>query len=314
VARRTLTDKVVLITGASQGVGFAAAEAFAQAGCDVALVARGKAGLERAAERVRAHGREALVLPGDVTDQAKMHKAVGRTVERLGSLDVLVPNAAAPVFGPFNRVSKEQFDRTVDVTFGGYVNVIRAALPELERSKGVIVATGSINSMNPLPTWSAYCAAKFAQRGFLHTLRLELAAQGSEVEVALGHPGQIDTPVWETATTATGTLPRKPPEGYTPEAVAAALVGLARNPRPEVTIGLEAKAISSVWQLSRPLGDLLWQIVYHYNLSGREPISDEGALFRATSRGVASNGIPFSRPSLTAPLRLALAPLRLLTR
>jgi NAD(P)-dependent dehydrogenase (short-subunit alcohol dehydrogenase family) len=311
---RSLDGKVALITGASQGVGFAAAEAFAAAGCDVAVVARGKAGLDKSAARVRRYGRRAVVLPADVTDQEEMDAAVGRCVAELGALDVLVPNAAATVFGPFDQVSKEQFDKVVDVTFHGYVNVIRAGLPQLQRSGGVVVATGSINSKLPLPTWTSYCAAKWAQRGFLHSLRLELEAQGSPVDVAIAHSGQVNTPVWETTTTATGVLPRKPPEGYRPEVIAAELVELARNPRPEVTVGLEAKVIESMWQVARPLGDLFWKIVYHYNLSGRDEISDTGALLRATSRGVAEDGLPVSRPSLTRPLRVALSPLKLLQR
>lgn len=306
MSKRDLSGKVVLITGASQGVGFAAAEAFAAAGADVAVVARGKAGLEKAAAKVREHGRRALVLPGDVSDQAKMHEVVGRCVEELGALDVLVPNAAATIFGPFDRVPAEEFDKVVDVTFKGYVNVIRAALPHLQRAHGSIVATGSINSMNPLPTWSSYCSAKWAQRGFLHTLRLELEAQGSPVKVCLAHPGQIDTPVWETTRTATGVLPRKPPEGYTPQTIADALVGLAISPKPEIVIGLEAKAIGSVWPIAQPVGDLLWKVVYHYNLTGRQETSDTGALLQATSRGIAQDGMKFARDSVTLPLRLLL--------
>src|SRR4051812_28338736 len=156
----SLEDKVVLITGASSGVGFAAAEAFARAGADVALLARRKPDLERAARRVRAHGRRALVVPTDVTDRDAVAAAVPRTVDELGGLDVLVLAAAATVFGTFEEVDPDAFQRVVDVTFGGTVNCVRAALPELERSGGTILAVGSLMSKLPLPTFSSYAAAK----------------------------------------------------------------------------------------------------------------------------------------------------------
>lgn len=305
-----LDGKVVLITGASSGVGFAAAREFARAGADVALLARGRDGLERAAATARACGRRALVLPADVTDQDALDAAVARTEAELGKLDVLVPNAAATIFGRFEDVGKADFDRVVDATFLGVVNVVRAALPALKRTRGVIVATGSLNAKAPLPTWSSYAAAKFAERGFLHTLRLEQQAQGTGVRVGIVHPGAIDTPVWENTATAKGLLPRRPPEGYRPRVIARALVAMADRPRPEVTIGAEAVALDALWTHARPAGDLVWRTVYHYYLSGHREGSDAGALWEAAGRGLGTGGL-IGRPSLWAPIRMALVPTQL---
>lgn len=306
-----LDGKVVLITGASSGVGFAAAEAFAKAGADVAVLARSREGLELAAERVRAQGSRALVLPVDLSDTDELIKAVDRVEAELGALDILVPNAATTMFGRFEDVTKEQFDRVVHVTFLGVVDVVRAALPALKRSQGVIAATGSLNAKAPLPTWTSYCASKFAERGFLHTLRLEQEAEGTGVRIGIVHPGAIDTPVWDNTPTATGVLPRRPPEGYKPEVVARALVAMAANPRPEAVIGAEAVALDLLWSRVRPVGDVVWRTVYHYNLSGKRPGSDRDALWHAAGKGITSSSGMIGRPSLWAPIRMAALPAQL---
>jgi NAD(P)-dependent dehydrogenase (short-subunit alcohol dehydrogenase family) len=307
-------SKRVLLTGASSGVGLAAARAFADAGCDLALVARHPGGLDVAAQVVRGRGRRAVVLPCDVSDQDAVDAAVAAAERGLGGIDVVVANHAAPVFGPFDRVSKRDFDRCIDVTFLGTVNLARAALPALERSHGVFVATGSINGRIPLPTFSSYSAAKHALRGFMNSLRIELRAQGSPVRVALLAPGAIDTPFWRHATSATGKQPRLPPEGYQPYVIAKGLVELAHNPRPEVTIGAEGKAIELWWRLFRPGGDLLLRAVHHWYLSGRKPAPEPNALWEPRGEGWEETGPMIGRPSLTAPLRWKLRAPRLLRR
>lgn len=303
---------VVLITGASSGVGAAAAEAFAAAGHDVALIARSQDGLETVAERVRDLGQQALVLPCDVTDVEGLETAVQRTEDELGSLDVLVLNAAITVFGPFKEVPAEDFERVVQVTFLGAVNTTRVALPALERAGGVIVGVGSLNSRVPLPAWSSYCAAKHAERGFLNTLAIELKAQQSPVQVAQLHPGQINTPVWTDTHSVTGELPRRPPEGYAPEAVAEALVTLSRDPRPETLFGLEAIALDRLWRTVRPVGDAVMTAIFHYFQSGnRKDQGDLDALRDAVGKGVVRDGFLLQRPSVSSVARGLISAARL---
>jgi NAD(P)-dependent dehydrogenase (short-subunit alcohol dehydrogenase family) len=303
----SLEDRVVLITGASSGVGFAAAEAFARAGADVALLARTADKLEEAAEGVRRHGREALVVPTDITDREAVDRAVERTVQELGGIDVLVLSAASTVFGTFEEVDPDAFDRVVAVTFTGTVNCVRAALPALERRAGVVLAVGSLMTKVPLPTFTSYAAAKHAERGFLNSLRVELLARSSGVQVAMVHPGSIDTPVWESTETATGELPRKPP-GQPPELVAEALVAAARDPRPESTFGADTVAIEWLWQYFRPAGDLLLAAVHHYYRSGGSPKSDAAAALDAVIGAIKSDALP--RPSVGGAVRVATTPLR----
>ena len=309
-----MDGKRVLLTGASSGVGLAAARAFADAGCDLALVARHPGGLDVAAQVVRARGRRAVVLPCDVADQEAVDAAVAAAERELGGIDVVVANHAAPVFGPFDRVPKRDFDRCVEVTFLGTVNVARASRPALERTQGVFVATGSLMSKVPLPAFSSYAAAKHALRGFLNSWRVELRAQRSPVRVALLNPGSIDTPFWRHATSVTGKQPRLPPEGYQPSVIAQGLVELARNPRPEVTIGAEGKAIELLWRSFRPGGDLLLRAVYRWYMSGRKPAREPNALWEPRGEGWEETGPMLGRPSLTAPLRWKLRAPKLLRR
>jgi NAD(P)-dependent dehydrogenase (short-subunit alcohol dehydrogenase family) len=311
---RDLTGMSVLVTGASSGVGFAAAEAFARAGCDVAVSARGVDGLNKAAKRVRAHGRRALVVPADVTDRDAVQAAVDRTVEEFGSLDILCLNSAITVFGPFETVEADDFDRVVDVTLGGTVNVVRSALPALERSAGTVVVTGSLMSKIPLPTFSSYAAAKHGERGFFNSLRAELIAKRSPVQISMVHPGAINTPVWDHTPSATGHLPRKPPEAYTPQTIATALVAMAREPRPEITVGAEAKALEYLFDYARGFSDLVFAAMYHYFMSGKRPKeSDLNSLWDALGKGTQGT-VPLPRPSLTLPIRVAALPLRALLR
>jgi NAD(P)-dependent dehydrogenase (short-subunit alcohol dehydrogenase family) len=297
-----LSGKRVLVTGASSGIGVAAAEAFARAGAVVALTARSPDGLEAAAARVRAYGGAAHVVVADLGERAQAERAVREAVEALGGLDVLVPNAAAMVFGRFAEAAPEDFERTMDVTFRGAVDVIRAALPHLERTGGAIVATGSIAAKIPLPGFSSYASAKHALRGFLGSLRVELLEQGSPVTVSMVHPGPVDTPLWGRLTSATGSLPRNPPDLYAPEEVARALVAAAARPRPEFTVGLEARLIDVLFQVAQPLADRVLVLVGKYYAGGKEPAPSPGGLWQPSGRGEAAGG-HHGRPSLWSRLR-----------
>jgi NAD(P)-dependent dehydrogenase (short-subunit alcohol dehydrogenase family) len=292
-----------LITGASSGVGAAAARLFAAAGYDVAVLARSEPGLEKVAAVVRGHGAQALVLPVDVTDQPAIDDAVARVEREWGGIDVVVSNIAAMAFGPFADVPKADFDRTVEVTFIGTVNLIRAALPALERTGGTLVITGSINAFAPLPGFSAYAASKSALRSFVRSLRIEQRARGSRVRIAIVNPGAIDTPVWRSVTSATGRLPRTPPQGYRADAIAAALVAVAARPRKEMVVGAEAKFWQTVWRL-RPLDDVVLGLVFRWYMSGRKP-ARENPLWEGSGDGSESGPI-VGRPSLWGPIRVKL--------
>src|SRR5215207_321080 len=250
-----LHGKRILLTGASSGIGLAAVERFAREGADLALIARGEAALSEAASVAREHDVQAHVFPVDLADRDATSHAVAAAAEVLGGLDVVVSNAGAVSFGHFLEVDADDFDRTLAVTFTGAVNLIRAALPELRASHGVIVATSSIMATMPLPAFSSYAAAKHALRGFLNTLQIEEREQQTGVRVAMVSPGPIDTPIYERASSGTGRRPAILPDAYSPETVAAALVEATLAPRHEHVVGGVSKLVDLLYRHVRPVGE-----------------------------------------------------------
>src|SRR6266516_2546772 len=166
---------VVVVTGASAGVGRAAVRRFAEEGARVGLLARDQDGLRAVAAEVEAAGGRALAVPTDVADPEAV-EAAARAVEReLGPIDVWVNNAMASVFAPFMEVSPEEFEQVTDVTYLGFVHGTRSALRRmLPRNRGVIVQVGSALAYRGIPLQSAYCGAKHAVQGFTSSVRCEL--------------------------------------------------------------------------------------------------------------------------------------------
>ena len=315
---RRLQGRRAILTGASSGVGLAAAELFAREGADLILLARSKPGLAEAERVAREHGVEAHAISVDLGDRGATNKAVERAIARLGGLDLVVLNAAVTAFGHFAEVPAEDFDRVVAVTFGGPVDIVRAALPALRESRGTIVATGSLNARVPLPAFSSYSASKHALRGFLNTLRVEEIEQGSGVQVAQVHPGPVDTPVIERSTSATGFRPRRPPDAYRAGVVAQALVEAAVRPRAETVLGGETRLVDAAFGPARPAVERLLMTIDRWYRTGTEPAPDRGSLWAPQDHPSISGGMP-GRDSLvgwtmlgrrmlprpTTPLRLA---------
>src|SRR5215207_9291141 len=220
-----------LVTGASSGIGAAAAELLAGEGADVALLARGD-GLSEVARRVEAAGGRAVELRADVGDREALERAIADGVSELGGLDVAIVAAAAGAFGRFDEMPAEDFDRCVEVTFGGAVDTIRAVLPPLERSGGTLVVIGSAVDTVALPLMAPYVAAKQALDGFLESLRAELRAQGSSVTLSVVRPGPVDSPFWRHLSNPRElTPPELPPlVSYTADTVARVVVRCAVEP------------------------------------------------------------------------------------
>ena len=178
--------RVVVITGASAGVGRATAQAFAREGASIGLIARGRAGLEGARRDVEALGGRALVLPLDVADANAIEEAAAEVEKSLGPIDVWVNVAMASVFSPIKKMTAEEFKRVTEVTYLGYVYGTLAALKRmLPRDKGVIIQVGSALAYRGIPLQAAYCASKHAIQGFCDSLRCELLHDKSDVRVTM---------------------------------------------------------------------------------------------------------------------------------
>ncbi|HTL70152.1 MAG TPA: SDR family oxidoreductase [Candidatus Eisenbacteria bacterium] len=235
---RPFEDRVVVITGGSAGVGRAAALAFARQGARVALLARGKIGLEAAREELSLRGTRAIAIEVDVADEAVVELAAERIEEELGPIDVWVNNAMAAVFAPFLEIDPTEFRRVTEVCYLGTVHGTLAALKRMKpRGRGVIVQVGSALAYRSIPLQSAYCGAKHAVRGFTDSLRSELLREGSGVKLTMVQLPAINTPQFDWGANRTDRRPRPVPPIFQPEVAARAILWAARHPRRELIVG-----------------------------------------------------------------------------
>ncbi len=230
MARRR--SRVVVVTGASAGVGRATARAFGARGDSVALLARGEAGLAAAADEVEAAGGRAMVIPVDVADHREVEDAARRVEEELGPIDVWVNVAFVGVFAPFNQISPDEFRRVTEVTYLGYVFGTRAALDRmLPRNHGTIVQVGSALAYRAIPLQSGYCGAKHAIKGFTESLRCELLHRRSAVHVTMVQLPAMNTPQFDWVLSRLPHRPQPVPPIYQPEVAARTVVFAAGHPR-----------------------------------------------------------------------------------
>ena len=229
---RSPHPQVVAVTGASGGIGRATAVAFGARGAKVALLARGSAGLEAAADEVRAAGGQPLVVEVDVADAEAVEAAVDTVERELGPVDVWVNVAFTSVFAPFDEIAPDEFRRVTEVAYLGYVYATMAILPRMkQRGAGTIVHVGSALAYRGIPLQTAYCGAKHAIQGFHEALRCELLHEKSPVHVTMVQMPAVNTPQFRWVLSR---LPRKPqpvPPIYEPQVAARAVLYAADHPK-----------------------------------------------------------------------------------
>ena len=228
----TAQAPVVVVTGASGGVGRAVAVAFGKRGARVVLVARGQSGLDAAADEVRAAGGEALPIPTDVADSDQVEAAAARAEEVFGPIDTWVNVAFAGVFAPFDTIKPAEFRRVTEVTYLGYVYGTMAALARMKpRDRGTIVHVGSALAYRGIPLQSAYCGAKHAIQGFHESLRCELLHEGSGVRVTMVQMPAVNTPQFSWGLSKLPKHAQPVPPIYQPEIAANAVLYAADHPK-----------------------------------------------------------------------------------
>ncbi|MGR0183094.1 SDR family oxidoreductase [Azospirillum aestuarii] len=248
-------DKVVVVTGASSGIGRATALEFARHGAAVVLAARRHAALHEVAEDCIEAGGRAMVVPTDVRDQEQMNRLAERAIEVFGGIDVWVNNAGVIAFGCFEETPQDVFEEVMRTNFFGTANGCRAVLPHfLEREEGTVINVASLASIVGQRYAAAYAASKFAVRGFSETLRQELV-EDPGIQVCTVLPGPIDTPLWQHGANYTGRAVKAMTPLRPPEEVAEAILRLAENPRPELFVGAAGRTAALPHAVAPALAD-----------------------------------------------------------
>jgi len=230
-------EQVVVITGASSGIGLVTAKLAAQRGASVVLSARNGEDLARAVEEIRHEGGRAIHFTADVADPQQVDTIAEAALRAFGRIDTWVNNAAVSMYGRVTELSIEDMRRQMDVNYWGQVYGARVAARHLRQQGGAIINVGSALSDRAIPLQGNYCAAKHALKAFTDTLRMELEDEGAPISVTLVKPASVDTPFFEKARTILGVEPQPVPPVYAPEVVASVILHAAQHPLRELIAG-----------------------------------------------------------------------------
>ena len=275
-----MTGRVVVIVGASSGIGRATALACARRGDRLVLAARAPDSLRAAERECRGLGAETLVVPTDVTDPEAVDALLAAAIERFGRVDVVVHSAAVVAYGRFDELPAAAFDQVIATTLTGAANVARTAL-RLFRAQGGghLVVVGSLLGKIAVPYMSSYVTAKWAVTGLTRTLQVE-ARQTPGVQVSLVSPGSVDTPVYQQAASYLGRGGRPPPPIAAPEKVARTVLRAIDRPRRDASVGLANPVVVLGFRLLPPVYDRLVLPLMRLGGLSRTPVPpNDGNLF-----------------------------------
>jgi NAD(P)-dependent dehydrogenase (short-subunit alcohol dehydrogenase family) len=249
-------EQLVVVIGASSGIGRASALEFARRGAKVVAAARGVRALDTLVDEIKQAGGDAVAVPTDVAEPEAVRALAAAAEERYGRIDTWVNCAAVAIWGKVEDITDAEWDRVTRVNYLGHVHGVHAVLPALRRAGGgVIIGVSSVEGVRAVPMHGPYTASKWALRGFYDTLRVELAMDGEPIGVTTILPGPIDTPFFEHARSKVGALPKPVPPVYAPELVAEAIVRAAEHPTREVPVGDAAVTFFAGQRFSPALTD-----------------------------------------------------------
>jgi short-subunit dehydrogenase len=256
VKLKKLHEQVIVITGASSGIGLTTAEMAAEAGARVVLSARNEDDLRKAVNGIRARGGRAIFVTADVADPEAVEEIGRRARQEFGGFDTWVNNAGLGLYGRAEDIPLSDKRRIFDINFWGVVHGCRTALPHLKRHGGTLINIGSIVSDRATPLLAIYSASKHAVKGYTDALRMELEQEGAPVVVTLVKPSAINTPFIEHAGNYMEVDPEFPPPVYAPEVVARAILRCAERPTREITVGGGGRLITALGTVAPRLTDL----------------------------------------------------------
>ena len=234
---RKLADQVVVITGASSGIGLVAARLAARRGARLVLNARNGEALRAVADEINSRGGQAIHVAGDVGNIDDMQRLGDAAISKFGRVDTWVNNAGVSIYGPVLEQSLEDQQRLFQTNYWGVVNGSRVACKHMRDSGGALINVGSVLSDRAIPIQGTYCASKHAVKGYTDALRMELEEAGVPISVTLIKPSAIDTPYRQHAKNLLPVEPLNPPPVYAPETVAKAILHCAEHPQRDVFVG-----------------------------------------------------------------------------
>jgi NAD(P)-dependent dehydrogenase (short-subunit alcohol dehydrogenase family) len=243
---KRLNEQVMVITGATSGIGLATAKRAAERGARVVLCSRNEPELRETVAQIQQRGGTARAVVADVSSPEDVERLAASAIEEFGSLDTWVNNAGVSFYGRLTEVALEDMRQLFEVNFWGMVYGARAALPRLRGSGGALINIGSIVSDRAIPLQGAYSASKHAVKGFTDALRVELEEEGAPISVTLIKPSSIDTPYFQHAKNYMEVEPKPPAPVYAPEVVANAILRAAEHPIRDITIGGGGRVLTAL--------------------------------------------------------------------
>jgi len=279
---KPLDQQVMVITGASSGIGLATAVAAARQGAQLVLAARSKATLDRI---VAGLGGQAIAVEADVGDRAQVERIAQAAIERFGRIDTWVNDAGVAIYGRLDEVSDADNRRLFDTNFWGVVYGSLCALPHLRANGGALINLGSEVSEAVVPLQGMYAASKHAVKGFTDALRTELDADQAAVSVTLIQPTAVDTPYPEHAGNYLSSEPKLPTPMIEPEKVASAILDAATDATDAVRVGAMSKLNTTMAKILPALGETMAKMQLGRQQRDEPPHEREGTLYRAGESG-----------------------------
>lgn len=291
---KPLSKQVVVITGASSGIGLVTARKAAEQGAKLVLNARNAEALRELVEEIVATGGQAIAVAGDVANYDDVQRIANEAIRRFGGFDTWVNNAGVTIYGRVYEVSLADHRRLFETNYWGVVHGSLVALAHLRTRGGAIINVGSSLSDRAIPLQGTYCASKHALKGFTEALRMELEKERAPISVTLIKPSSIDTPYRQHAKDYMPVEPMNPPPVYAPETVANAILHCAEYPEADVFVGAAGRGMSLAGVNASRLTDWVMEALFFWLQKSNQPVPTPRAdsLHAPSQDGAERGGYP----------------------